>query len=281
MIDSGIPRFGAGAHARRGGWTRLWTAAVLLGGLALSAGPAAAQLPVEWDVGREQMTRSELVDLLERIDANLASTAYSGRIRQQLERNSAIIAARLENGDFQVGDRIVLMVDGEPDLSDTLSVRSGQMVNVPVAGDLSLQGVLRSELEDRLLEHVGRIVREPTLRAQALIRISVVGEVENPGFYVVPAEALVTDVMMIAGGPTRDAKLDDLRIERGTATVWEGSLLQEAVIQGRTLDHLNVQAGDQVLVPREVQRTGWDRFQMIAASAGAIASVAFLLSQLF
>lgn len=257
-------------------------AALLYGLLMLSApAPALAQLPVEWDVGREQMSRAELVDLLSRIEANLASAAYSGRIREQLARNAEYIAARLEEGDFQVGDRIVLQVEGEPELSDSLTVRPGQVVSVPVVGDLSLRGVLRSELHERFVEHVGRYVREPRVRVQSLVRISVVGEVANPGFYVVPAEALVTDLLMAAGGPTREARLDDLRIERGSLRVWEGELLQEAVIQGRTLDHLNVQAGDRLTVPRGDSRTGWERFQIVVTTVGAVGSIVFLFSQVF
>ncbi len=240
-----------------------------------------AQGAIEWDGGREQMTRVELEELMERIQENLASTAYSQQLRGQLERNAQLIQRRLDQGDFQVGDRIVFQVEGEPEMSDTLVVRSGQRVSIPLVGDLSLQGALRSELEEHLAEHVAQYVREPRVRAQSLIRISVLGEVEAPGFYVVPAEFLVTDVLMAAGGPTREAKLQDLRVERGDERIWAGELLQEAVIQGRTLDHLNIQAGDRIFVPLEVRRTGWETFQVIAASAGALGSLAVLVTLFF
>ena len=249
--------------------------------LFLSAHGAQAQGAIEWDGGREQMTRVELEELLERIQENLDSTAYSQQLRSQLDRNAELIRRRLEAGDFQVGDRIVFQVEREPELSDTLIVRSGQRVSLPMVGDLSLQGVLRSELEEHLAGHVAQYVREPRVRAQSLIRISVLGEVESPGFYVVPAEFLVTDVLMEAGGPTREAKLQDLRVERGEERIWTGELLQEAVIQGRTLDHLNIQAGDRIVVPLEVRRTGWETFQVIAASAGALGSLAVLVTLFF
>jgi len=249
--------------------------------LFLSAPGVQAQGAIEWDGGREQMTRVELEELMERIQENLASTAYSQQLRSQLELNAELIRRRLEQGDFQVGDRIVFQVEREPELSDTLVVRSGQRVSLPVVGDLSLQGILRSELEDHLTAHVAQFVREPRVRAQALIRISVLGEVESPGFYVVPAEFLVTDVLMQAGGPTREAKLQDLRVERGDERIWAGELLQQAVIQGRTLDHLSIQAGDRIFVPLEVRRTGWETFQVIAASAGALGSLAVLVSLFF
>jgi protein involved in polysaccharide export with SLBB domain len=247
----------------------------------LPPNPAFAQVPVEWDAAREQMSRVELENLLEQIRENLASTAYSGRLREQLQQNAEMIQRRLEVGDFQVGDRIVLLVEGEPDLSDTLTVRAGPGLSVPVVGDVTLRGVLRSELEEHLARELGRFYRNPRVRAHALIRISVIGEVESPGFFVVPAEGLVTDALMVAGGPTREARLGELRVERGSVRIWDGELLQEAVIQGRTLDQMNIQAGDRIVVPRGVTRTGWERFQIIAASVGALGSIAFIVSQFF
>jgi protein involved in polysaccharide export with SLBB domain len=278
MVSSCLTRAGSRAFLRTLLPAGMFLVVTALPGIAPEA---SAQSPVEWDVGREQVTRTELENLLERIRENLASAAYSGRIRSQLEQSASMITRRLEEGDFQVGDRVLLQVEGEPEMSDTLVVRSGQLVSVPVVGDLSLRGVLRSELEPQLADHIGRYVREPRIRAQALIRISVIGEVESPGFFVVPAEMLVTDVLMIAGGPTPTSKLDDLRIERGTTNIWEGELFQEAVIQGRTLDHLNVQAGDRIVVPRDDARSGWDRFQVVVGALGAIGSVVFLVTQVF
>jgi hypothetical protein len=56
---------------------------------------------------------------------------------------------------------------------------------------------------------------------------------------------------MQAGGPTSGAKLLETRIERGKETLWGGEQLQEAIAQGRTLDALNVQAGDRIEVPEK------------------------------
>ena len=58
-----------------------------------------------------------------------------------------LIAYRLEHGDFHDGDRITIKVlRGAGGFSDTLLVRSGNKVTLPQMGDLSLEGVLRSEL---------------------------------------------------------------------------------------------------------------------------------------
>ena len=73
----------------------------------------------------------------------------------------------------------------------------------------------------------------------------------GPGFYVVPADLLVQDALMIAGGPAGDANLEKMRIERGSTAILEGEMMQEAMRQGRTLDQLSLQAGDQVYLPRK------------------------------
>jgi hypothetical protein len=150
--------------------------AILLVGFTLPTGAhaqtqqAQAQTPAEWDAAREEMSRAELEVLLQRLETEAQSTAYSQRLREQARRSADLVRARLTDGDFQVGDRIVLTVQQQPEMSDTLTVRSGRVVTIPVVGDLSLAGVLRAELNDYMHEHVARYVRDPTVRTETLIR---------------------------------------------------------------------------------------------------------------
>jgi hypothetical protein len=55
---------------------------------------------------------------------------------------------------------------------------------------------------------------------------------------------------MAAGGPAGNANIDAIRVERGDLRVWEGDRLQQAMIEGRTLDQLNVHAGDRIFIPQ-------------------------------
>lgn len=241
-----------------------------------------AQTPTDWDAAREQVTRSELHDLLERLETQAASSAYSARMRAQARDRIEVIERRLREGDFQVGDRVVLEVENEPEMSDTLTVRSGRVVDVPVAGRVSLEGVLRSELQEAMEAHVASVVRNPVVQTQALIRLSLIGEVANPGFYVVPADLLVTDALMLAGGPTGAANLPELRVERGSARIWEGEAMEMAVIQGRTLDQMNIQAGDRIVVPsgggdRDTMQT----LTMVGTIVGSLGTVIVLLTTIF
>jgi protein involved in polysaccharide export with SLBB domain len=258
--------------------------AILLVGFALPTqlqGQTQAQTPAEWDAAREEMSRAELETLLQRLETEAQSTAYSQRLREQARRSADLVRARLSEGDFQVGDRVVLMVQQEPDMSDTLTVRAGRVVTIPVVGDLSLHGVLRAELNDHMQTHIARFVRDPTVRTETLIRVLVQGAVSSPGFYLVPADRLLTDVLTFAGGPGGDADLTDVRVERSGVRIWEGEALQAAIIQGRTLDHLNIQAGDRIFVPTRVERSTWEIVRNVTGVIGTLATLTYALTRIF
>jgi hypothetical protein len=52
-----------------------------------------------------------------------------------------------------------------------------------------------------------------------------------------------------AGGLTKDAKLNKLKLERDGRALVQGKALRQAIEQGATLDALHVRSGDQLVVP--------------------------------
>lgn len=244
--------------------------------VALSVGavvPLSGQLPLESDPGRTERTRADLENLLAEYTLAMDSPAYSNAVKASLRERAARIRDRLERGDFRLGDRITLYVEGEPNLPDTVPVEAGPMISLPLFGDISLEGVLRSEIQAHIGEELKTFIRSPVVRAKALMRISIQGAVGQPGFYVVPADMLLGEALMVAGGPAQNARLDDLRIDRGTQTLVDGEDLQEAVRGGLTLDQLNLQAGDQIMMPER----GAGILQNIALVAGLLGTLSILL----
>lgn len=217
--------------------------------LFLAAGSVRAQIPLEFGPEKAELSREDLTMLLQTYEEAVNSPAYSDAVKTAARANVARIRERLEEGDFKVGDRVVLSVQGEADLPDTVVVEPGPQITLPLFGSVPLKGVLRSEVAAHLTKELGRIIRDPVVRAQGLMRLSVQGSVNTPGFYVVPADMVVTDALMMAGGPRDNANLEDLRIERGSRPLIEGQLMQDALRQGRTLDQLSLQAGDQIFLP--------------------------------
>ena len=220
------------------------------------------------------MTRTAFVSLLALLAATRAAAGQSdgsntlglGATRQALEaraahadaREAAAIRARLARGDFRVGDRILLTVEGEKELSDTFTVGQGGQLTLPLIGKVPLEGVLRSELQDYLKHRLAQNLRDPDVQTRAFVRLSIQGAVTHPGYYGVPADALLSDALMAAGGTAPEANVTKLRIERDGKAIWAGKALQQAIAEGRTLDGAGLVAGDQIIVPKRGGTTAGD-----------------------
>lgn len=251
----------------------------LAGVLATLMGPMdlPAQVAVDADPGSAVRTRSDLENLLELYQQVLESPAYSDAVKRTTRTRIERIRERLDSGDFELGDRIVLAVQNEPELPDTVTVQSGPKITLPLFGDISLDGVLRSEIEEHLSDALAQFIRQPVVQARALMRVSVQGAVAQPGFYVVPADMLLSETLMVAGGPAPTSQLEEMRIDRGAQTVMEGAEVQEALRQGYTLDQLNLQAGDQVFLPAQAPG-GF--FSNLGVIVGLVSTVTLVVIQL-
>lgn len=241
---------------------RLLALSLLLMGLLGCGGggsPAPSVPSPAWDPERLQVSRAELEDLQARYDA-LERTADDADTRARARLASQRIGRRLDRGDFRAGDRILLQVIGEETLPDTVVVEPGPAIVLENMGRISLEGVLRSELTEHLTRELARYIRDPRVTARSMVRLSVQGSVGSPGFYVFPAEMLLEDVIMGAGGPTRDARLDEIEIRRGEEVIMEDQAVRQALAEGRSIDQLNLQGGDELEVPR-AQAPWWrERF---------------------
>jgi protein involved in polysaccharide export with SLBB domain len=227
--------------------------------LALSLGPlvpAGAAGQDTWDPSRVYASRAGLDSLARRLEQSAQSPAYSEVLRAEAAEEANTLRTRLRDGDFQPGDIIVMAVQGEVALSDTFTVEAGPALQLPTIGRLSLERVLRSELDAHLARELARYIRQPEVQAQTLIRISVTGEVTRPGFYAVPTRLLVTDVFVLAGQVTANADLNKIRIERGNRVLWDTESLATEIVGGRTLDQLGVSAGDRMILGRRPPSLG-------------------------
>ena len=259
-------------------WTR-WTRGLSLAALAFAVAhaPAQAQLEVDWDPGRLEVTREALLELERLYKEVMDSETYGQDVRDQAARDLEAIGERLVEGDFRMGDRIALTVVGEASLSDTLHVEPGPSLQLPIVGAISLKGVLRSELQDHLTRELSRYVQNPRVFTKSLVRLSIQGELTNPGFYTVPADALLSEALMVAGGPSADADLDGLVVDRGPQRLWQGEDLESAMIAGWTIDQLGLRGGDQILLPAQFSSSIWTfgRYILIVGSSLVLGTQVF------
>jgi hypothetical protein len=234
-----------------------WMFAAAVGMVGVMGGGrlAAAQAPIVTQQVKSLETRSAL-----EAEARTAE-------EQHRTGEAFLLRSRLQRGDFQDGDRIVVQLLGTVQLNDTITVRAGKMLPLPRMGDMPLDGVLRSELNDRLSSYLAKFLRDSTARAIPLVRLAVLGQVREPGFYYTPADVLLSDVLMKAGGPASDANLNGMVIRRSGETIWNDKDTRTAVTDGLSLDRLHLRAGDEIYVPQE-SHFNWSTI----LQAGAIAT---------
>ena len=159
-----------------------------------------------------------------------------------------LIQYRLDHGDFHEGDRIAVKVQGSGGFTDTLIVRSGKRLQLPQMADLSVDGILRSELHSRLTTYIGGYLRDPVVQATPLLRVGILGAIARPGYYYAPADLPLTDVLMSAGGPTADADVAKVSVRREGQIIIDEANTRIALTEGMSMDMLNLQAGDEISV---------------------------------
>lgn len=238
----------------------LSTAVVTAGlGIALATSAATSQQPpaAQPTESRALATRAELDSLLK-----------SGKVSDD---EAAVIRDRLKNGDFAAGDRVVIHVAEEQTLNDTFPVKTGGIMILPNLPPISMAGVLRSEAQPYLTAQIGKYVQHPTVIVDPLVRVSILGAVQKPGFYTVRADMLASEVVMVGGGPTAKADVRKMVIRRNTVVVRKDKELQLALNRGTSLDALNLQAGDEIYVGEK--HSTRDAIGYVAAISGGILAV--------
>jgi protein involved in polysaccharide export with SLBB domain len=177
---------------------------------------------------------------------------------------------RMRDGDFNVGDRIVLRVPGIQALTDTFVVRAGRVIELPQMPEIPLTGVHRSTLEHHLRVQLSRFVIDTAaIEAHALVQVGIIGHVTRPGFYAVRPDAVLSDALMAAGGLTIDADPQRITVRRGAREVLTAEQLRSAIASSKTVDDLGLRAGDEVVVGARPNWGEWVRTGALAAGVVA------------
>jgi protein involved in polysaccharide export with SLBB domain len=249
----------------------------LLASAGVVGAPAAAAQQPPTGAARTAATRPDSAlrsALRVELETRAASLEAAGKREEAAE-----VRRRLAEGDFPVGDRVVLEITGSLTFRDTLPVRAGQVITVGTLPDISLRGVLRPELTAHLTREIGRYVRDPVVHAQSLVRVAVSGAVTRPGFYAMPADILLGDAIMRAGGPTGDTEMKRTVVKRGGNEALSRSAVQRALREGSTLEQIGLRAGDEIVVGKR-RNFSWTNAVLVTSSVvGAVFGLVALLDR--
>lgn len=158
------------------------------------------------------------------------------------------------------GDQVRVEVFGNPDLTTITNVSDEGAIDIPLAGAVPVRGQSPAEAARRIEAALksGEFLVNPhvtvTVVESLSQRVSVLGEVSNPGRYLIESATTVLDLIALAGGIT----------ERGSELVYilrpdESGVLQRLPVDMRRIvavrdDSLapifTLRGGDSIIVPK-------------------------------
>ncbi len=195
------------------------------------------------------------------------------------------------------GDRLVLLLTGEVELSYDLEVTREGFVIVPEVGRITIADIdmtgARALFRQRLSGFYSGIERGTTSVSLSIaelrtIQVYLTGEVRQPGAYQLSSMATVTNGLYAADGPTDLGSLRNVRVRRKDGREFFLDLYPY-LLEGDASGDLTLEEGDVVFLPlksRRVQMGGAvvrpklydlsdnDDLTNILAAAGGFAAVA-------
>jgi polysaccharide biosynthesis/export protein len=182
------------------------------------------------------------------------------------------------------GDILAIKVYGEDGLSGQYRVGPGGIINYPLVGEFSVQGLTSTKVTRQLAERVSAFSpngRNLTVEVAEYARVFVAGEVEKPGSFQFRPRMIVLELMALAGGSRRvapeaesilvsligsESELSDLRLMRFSKVAQKSRL--EAEIREAEFDIAAVPE-DSFVAPQLRQRIINDESALFRARRAA------------
>jgi len=153
--------------------------------------------------------------------------------------------AAAQEATLRPGDAIRIEIWREEDLSGEFQVGTDGTVTLPLLGRQRLVDIPMTAIRDTLTAQYRVHLRNPSINVTPIRRVSVLGEVQEPGLYGADPTLSLAGVVALAGGATPEGNLNRIRIIR------EGAIFRERVGAGETLSGADIRSGDQIVVEQK------------------------------
>jgi len=152
-------------------------------------------------------------------------------------------------GDSPAGDaiRIAVPADTGSVLKGVFPIDGQGMADLPIAGKVVVAGKTRQNIEQYLEGLWAPLLKDAHVQATPAIRVAVMGNVKLPGYYYPSPDAVIFDVINMAGGPVQPWKIENTQHVRGRDVV--NKRLIDYVSRSMTLREAGIVSGDEILLP--------------------------------
>jgi polysaccharide export outer membrane protein len=157
-----------------------------------------------------------------------------------------------------IEDKLNIRVRNNEDYPVDVTVRPDGAITLPLIGSLRAEGKTPSRLQKEIADRLSQFVRDPqqivtvSVAAYNSYKFTVTGEVVQPGVYGAQQFVKVLDAIQMAGGPTRFARKEEVRVIRCCDESGEKMKIPinfDAVLKGNIEMNIFVLPGDLILVP--------------------------------
>ncbi len=155
----------------------------------------------------------------------------------------------------QSGDVLEISVWKEPDLQRQVLIRPDGAFSFPLVGEVDARGKSVAELDKIVSEGLARYISDAvvTISVQEIKgnKVYVIGQVNNPGEFVVNPSVNIMQALSMAGGTTPFAATNDIVVLRGQGKEQTAMAFHyNNVVRGRNLEtNIQLISGDVVVVP--------------------------------
>jgi polysaccharide biosynthesis/export protein len=185
----------------------------------------------------------------------LATSFVGGRVTGSF----AVAEPATDMSGYRIGPENVLQIDvyygRDRELSRKVRVSSKGLITFPLLGEVEVSGLTVAALERKLtmlLEKDYLVNPQVSVYIEEYSTVSILGQVKEPGSFEIKGSLTVIELISLAGGFTKIASTNDVRIIRtkpdGTKSVIRVRA-HDVINKGRESDDVSLEPGDIVTVP--------------------------------
>jgi polysaccharide export outer membrane protein len=202
----------------------------------------------------------------------------AGKSLQELREIITTGLSEYNQQELIPGDEILISVYQHDELRRQFIIPPDGFISLPLIGEIDAKGKTYREIRTIIQNKLVKFIIDPQVevditkpaKPKRIVnpevgievveysghKVFVLGEVVRPGVYLADGNIKVIEAILLAYGPTKDAKKQNVLLIRGGIKNEKPELIvidfEKAVEEGDTSQNIVVQAGDIVYMPRSV-----------------------------
>ncbi|HHT9111847.1 MAG: SLBB domain-containing protein [Planctomycetes bacterium] len=159
------------------------------------------------------------------------------------------------------GDKLEISVFRNSDLTSSPQVDTTGMLTLPLLNDMKVVGLTPYQLRDKITEGLKKYIKDPQVTVMVSSyqskKITVIGEVNNPGVFKIEKPQPVSLLISNAGGFTENANKEGITIIRKDSKGANQLIMVDMVKllrEGDTKQNIILQKDDIIYVPKDERK---------------------------